>query len=502
MDNDVIIELRNITKYFPGVVALKNMSFQVRRGEVHGLIGENGAGKSTLIKTLTGVNQPEEGEILIDGKPVTLSNPNAAKQHGIGCVYQELNIVPELSITDNLFIGYYIKGAGPLLDYKKMHSQAAEIMKSLGQDVDPRTECGKLGMGLQQTVEIGKSILLKSRLIIMDEPTSSLSEKEVNQLKLTVKMLKEQGISIIFVSHKLEEIFQLCDVVTVMRDGQHVSTCPVSEITKDQLIAGMVGRSLDNLFPKQVAEKGEEVLRAEHLKEPGVLNDISFTAYGGQILGFSGLVGAGRTETLRAIFGADPVSEGEVYIRGHKTEIRTPRDAIANGIAFVTEDRKKEGLILDAGVNHNLHLATIDRDRIYRFFLDFRKHKTISSGNVETLRIKTSSLETQVGTLSGGNQQKVVIGKWINTDADIFFFDEPTRGIDVGAKVEVYNVMNELVRRGKCVIMVSSELPEILGMSDRVLVFRGGRIMAEIERDSKHFNQEDIMKAAWGGTLS
>lgn len=502
MDNDVIIELRNITKYFPGVVALKNMSFQVRRGEVHGLIGENGAGKSTLIKTLTGVNQPEEGEILIDGKPVTLSNPNAAKQHGIGCVYQELNIVPELSITDNLFIGYYIKGAGPLLDYKKMHSQAAEIMKSLGQEVDPRMECGKLGMGLQQTVEIGKSILMKSRLIIMDEPTSSLSEKEVNQLTLTVRMLKEQGISIIFVSHKLEEIFQLCDVVTVMRDGQHVSTSPVSEITKDQLISGMVGRSLDNLFPKQVAEKGEEILRAEHLKEPGVLDDVSFTAYGGQILGFSGLVGAGRTETLRAIFGADPVSEGEIYIRGHKTEIRTPRDAIANGIAFVTEDRKKEGLILDAGVNHNLHLATIDRDRIYRFFLDFKKHKTISFGNVETLRIKTSSLETQVGTLSGGNQQKVVIGKWINTDADIFFFDEPTRGIDVGAKVEVYNVMNELVRRGKCVIMVSSELPEILGMSDRVLVFRGGRIMAEIERDDEHFNQEDIMKAAWGGTLS
>ncbi|HWQ77265.1 MAG TPA: sugar ABC transporter ATP-binding protein [Anaerovoracaceae bacterium] len=502
MDNDVFIELKNITKYFPGVVALKNMSFQVRRGEVHGLIGENGAGKSTLIKTLSGVNQPDEGQILINGKPVVLSNPNAAKQHGIGCVYQELNIVQQLSITDNLFIGYYIKGVGPFLDYKKMHGQAREIMKSLGQDIDPRTECGKLGMGLKQTVEIGKSILMNSRLIIMDEPTSSLSETEVKQLQQTVKMLKEQGISIIFVSHKLEEIFQLCDVVTVMRDGQHVGTVPVSEVTKEQLIADMVGRSLDNLFPKQIAEKGEELLRVEHLKEPGVINDISFSAYGGQILGFSGLVGAGRTETLRGIFGADPVSEGEIYIKGSKTEIKNPRDAIANRIAFVTEDRKKEGLIIDASVNNNLNLAIIDRDRIYRFFLNLKKLKNISLKNVEMLRIKTSSLETPVGTLSGGNQQKVVIGKWINTDADIFFFDEPTRGIDVGAKVEVYNVMNELVGRGKCVIMVSSELPEILGMSDRVLVFRGGRIMTEIERSSEYFNQEDIMKAAWGGTLS
>lgn len=502
MDNDVFIELRNITKYFPGVVALKNMSFQIRSGEVHGLIGENGAGKSTLIKTLTGVNQPDEGEILIDGKPVVLANPNAAKQHGIGCVYQELNIVQELNITDNLFIGYYIKGKGPLLDYKTMHNRAHEIMNSLGQDVDPKTECEKLGIGMQQTVEIAKSILMKSRLIIMDEPTSSLSEKEVNQLKLTVKMLKEQGISIIFVSHKLEEIFQLCDVVTVIRDGQHVSTSKVTDITKDQLIADMVGRSLDNLFPKQVAEKGGEFLRVENLYEPGVINNVSFTAYGGQILGFSGLVGAGRTETLRGIFGADPVSKGAVYIRGQKTDIKAPQDAISNRIAFVTEDRKGEGLILDDSVNNNLHLATIDRDRIYRFFLDLKKHRNISQKNVETLRIKTSALETQVGTLSGGNQQKVVIGKWINTDADIYFFDEPTRGIDVGAKIEVYNVMNDLVKRGKCVIMVSSELPEILGMSDRVLVFREGRIMAEIERNSKHFNQEDIMRAAWGGTLS
>jgi len=501
--SEVFIELRGITKYFPGVVALKDMSFQVHKGEVHGLIGENGAGKSTLIKTLTGVNQPDEGEILIDGKPVVLSNPNAAKSIGIGCVYQELNIVRELSITDNLFLGYYKKKkSGLLLDYAYMNKKAAEIMKDLGQDIDPSTECGRLGMGVQQTVEIGKSILLDTRLVIMDEPTSSLSEKEVRQLMVTVRKLKSQGIAVIFVSHKLEEIFELCDVVTVMRDGQHVSTTPVSEMTKDMLIANMVGRSLKNLFPKKPAERTKECLRVERLTEPGVIKDISFTAYGGEILGIAGLVGAKRSETLRAIFGADPVSEGEIYIHGKKVNIRSPKDAIGYKIGFLTEDRKGQGLILDATVNDNLHLATIDKDRIWRFFVDSSRQKAVAEVNVNTLHIKTPSLSTPVGTLSGGNQQKVVIGKWINTDADIYFFDEPTRGIDVGAKIEVYNVMNDLVARGKCVIMVSSELPEVLGMSDRVLVMREGVIMAEIDRESEHFNQEDIMKAAWGGSLS
>lgn len=500
---DVFIELRNISKFFPGVIALDDMSFQVRKGEVHGLIGENGAGKSTLIKVFTGVNQPDKGEIWIDGQRTTLSNPGVAKAAGIGCVYQELNIIPELSITDNLFLGaYQKKGNGPFLDYGYMHAKAAEIMRELGQDIDPHTECGKLGMGIQQTVEIGKSILHQSRLIIMDEPTSSLSENEVNQLMKTVQKLKESGISIIFVSHKLEEIFELCDVVTVMRDGQHVSTTPVKEMTKDTLISQMVGRSVENLFPKEIVPRGEEALRVEHLSETGVLDDISFSAYAGQVLGLAGLVGAGRTETLRAIFGVDCHQDGKVFIHGKEVHITCPADAIRNKIAFLTEDRKEQGLILGASVNNNLHLATIDRDRIGKFFLDRKKHRQISEENIKTLKIKTPSIETPAGTLSGGNQQKVVIGKWINTDADIYFFDEPTRGIDVGAKVEVYHVMNDLVARGKCVVMVSSELPEILGMSDRVLVMRGGKIMAEIERNSEHFNQEDIMKAAWGGTLS
>lgn len=501
--HETFIELKNITKYFPGVVALRDMSFQVQRGEVHGLIGENGAGKSTLIKVLTGVHKPDLGDIHIDGKPVSLSNPHMAQMAGIGCVYQELNIVPELSVTDNLFIGYYknIKRS-PLLDYSAMHREAAELMESLGVTIDPRIECGRLGMGVQQTVEIGKSILRKSRLIIMDEPTSSLSEKEVRQLMGTVRMLKAQGVAVIFVSHKLEEIFELCDVVTVMRDGEHVSTTPVPEMTKERLISDMVGRAVGNLFPKQVAAKGEEILRVDALNELGVIRNVSFTAYAGQVLGIAGLVGAGRTETLQAIFGAKPCESGDIFIRGKKVAIRKPADAISNKIAFVTEDRKLEGLILDDSVNNNINLVTLDRDRIGRFFMDRKKQTAISRNSVKALQIKTPGLDTAVGTLSGGNQQKVVIGKWVNTDADIYFLDEPTRGIDVGAKVEVYRVMNDLTAKGKCVIMVSSELPEILGMSDRVIVMRGGAVMAEIERDSTRFNQEDIMKAAWGGTLT
>lgn len=500
MKHEVIMELKHITKYFPGVVALDDMSFTVRKGTVHGLIGENGAGKSTLIKVFTGVNQPDKGEIYIDGKQVHLSNPMASKAAGVGCVYQELNIIQELNVTDNLFLNYYMK-KGPLCDYKAMHKRASEIMEELGQPVDPHTECSKLGLGVQQTIEIGKSILSDARLIIMDEPTSSLSESEVEQLFKTIEMLKEKGIAIVFVSHKLEEIFECCDDITVMRDGKWISTSPVEEMTKDLLISHMVGRSLENLFPKEIVPKGEEMLRVEHLNSVGVLNDISFSAYAGQVLGFSGLVGAGRTETMRAIFGADPRDGGEVYIRDKKVRICCPADAIHNKMAFLTEDRKGEGLILEASVLNNLHLATIDRDR-KGLLLDQSKHRRIGEENIATYKIKTPTLDTPVGSLSGGNQQKVVIGKWVNTDADIYIFDEPTRGIDVGAKIEVYHVMNDLVRKGKCVLMVSSELPEILGMSDRVIVMRHGTIMAEIDRDTEHFNQEDIMKAAWGGTLS
>ena len=497
--SEYVVELKNATKRFPGVVALKNMNLAVKPGEILGLIGENGAGKSTLIKVLTGVHQADEGQIFVDGVEQHFKDPNDSAAAGIACVYQELNIEKLLSITDNIFINKWIKMGG-LLDYPTMHKKAKEVMLSLGQDVDPTKPAGNFGMGVQQMIEIAKAVLIDAKMIIMDEPTSSLGEKEVEQLMKTCRELRDRGIGIVFVSHKLEELFELCDRVTVIRDGEYIWTKNVSDTNNDDLIAGMVGRTLENQFPKEFGTKGECFLKAEHLEEGGVLYDVSFEAYGGQILGFAGLVGAGRTETMRAIFGADPLDGGKVYVHGKEVKIKTPSDAIKAGIAFLTEDRKGQGLVLAQTIRTNLILANM-KGFSNGLFLNEKKILESGEKNIASLRIKTPSIDEIVGQLSGGNQQKVVIGKWVNTDADIFIFDEPTRGIDVGAKVEVYNVMNDLVKQGKCVIMISSEMPEILGMSDRVIVMRGGKIMADVDRDSKHFNQEDLMKAAWGGTL-
>lgn len=497
--SEYVVELKDAVKRFPGVVALKNMHLAVKPGEILGLIGENGAGKSTLIKVLTGVHQPDEGTILVDGKPMVFKNPNESAAAGIACVYQELNIEKLLSVTDNIFINKWIR-KGALLDYDTMHKKAKEVMQSLGQDIDPHKAAGTFGMGVQQMIEIAKAVLIDAKMIIMDEPTSSLGEKEVQQLMKTCRDLKARGIGIVFVSHKLEELFELCDRVTVIRDGEYIDTKPIDQWNNDSLITAMVGRTLENQFPKEFGVKGECALKAENICEAGVLDHVSFEAYRGQILGFAGLVGAGRTETMRAIFGADPIDSGKIYISGKEVTIKDPRAAIKAGIAFLTEDRKGQGLVLAQTIRTNLVLANM-KGFSKGMFLDEKRILESGKKNIESLRIKTPSIDEIVGQLSGGNQQKVVIGKWVNTDAEIFIFDEPTRGIDVGAKVEVYNVMNSLVKQGKCVIMVSSEMPEILGMSDRVVVMRGGKVMATVERDSKHFNQESIMKAAWGGTL-
>ena len=520
--SEYVVELKHITKRFPGVVALKDMSIGIRPGEIHGLIGENGAGKSTLIKVLTGVHTPEEGEIFVDGQKVVFKNPVQSREAGIACVYQELNIVKQLPVTDNVFMGRAVK-KGLLLDYPRMHAEAEEALKTLGHpEINVHLECGKLGVGQQQMVEIAKAVSLDAKLIIMDEPTSSLGKEEIEQLMETVRGLKAKGVAILFVSHKLEELFELCDRVTVMRDGEHIITEDTVNLTEDSLINAMVGRTLDNLYPKEFGTKGEVWLEAKGLNEAGVLHDVSFKAHAGQITGFAGLVGAGRTETmravtlhnqtgsilcfdyqakaLRAVFGADKLDSGEIYVKGEKVHIRTPKDAIKRKIAFLTEDRKGQGLVLNLDVRTNLVLANM-KGFSNGPFLDKDRIEQAGNDNVSALKIKTPSLNEVVGQLSGGNQQKVVIGKWVNTDADIFIFDEPTRGIDVGAKIEVYRVMNDLVKAGKCVIMVSSELPEILAMSDHVVVMRGGRVMADIDRDTPHFNSEDIMKAAWGGEL-
>ncbi len=499
--SDYVVELRNITKRFPGVVALHDMSLRIKPGEILGLIGENGAGKSTLIKVLTGVHSADEGEIYVDGVRQNLKSPNDAKSAGIACVYQELNIVKQLSITDNIFINKMIhKSNTGFLDYKAMHKKAHEVMLSLGQEVDEKKPCGNFGMGIQQMVEIAKAVLIDAKLIIMDEPTSSLGEKEARQLMSTVRSLKARGVSILFVSHKLEELFELCDRVTVMRDGEHIITDDIGNMDNEKLITAMVGRTLDNQYPKIKVKKGKEALRVENLNSSGVLHDISFTAYHGEILGIAGLVGAGRTETCQAVFGAFPVDSGNLYIDEKRVVIKSPKDAVKNKIALLTEDRKGQGLVLSQGIDTNLVLANLKRFSKGPW-LNRNKIKETGNKNVNDFKIKTPGLKTIAGQLSGGNQQKVVIGKWINTDADIYLFDEPTRGIDVGAKVEVYHIMNRLAEEGKCVVMVSSELPEILGMSDRVIIMREGRIMGEIERETDIFSQEIIMKAAWGGKI-
>ncbi|MBP3877697.1 MAG: sugar ABC transporter ATP-binding protein [Lachnospiraceae bacterium] len=492
-----VVELQNVTKIFPGVKALSNMELHIKPAEIHGLIGENGAGKSTLIKCLTGVHAADEGSVLVDGVVQHFKNPNDSAHAGIACVYQELNIEKLLSVTDNIFINKWIKGPGGLLDYPAMHKKAAEVMKSLGQEVDVRRPAGTFGMGVQQMIEIAKAVLIDAKCIIMDEPTSSLSENEVHQLMRTCRELKSRGIAILFVSHKLEELFELCDCVTVIRDGQYIEWREIDKWDNDSLIQAMVGRSLENQFPKEYGTKSAEpMLKVEHLNETGVISDVSFEAYGGQILGFSGLVGAGRTETMRAIFGADKLDSGRVFVKGKEVHIKSPKDAIELGIAFLTEDRKGQGLVLGQSLNTNMILANL-KAFCSGLFLDKKKINDAGVKNRDALSIKCSSLEEAVVQLSGGNQQKVVIAKWVNTDADIYIFDEPTRGIDVGAKVDVYRVMNGLVKQGKCVILISSEMPEILGMCDRVIVMREGRVTGEIDRSEIRFNQEDIMKCAW-----
>ena len=497
---EVIVELKDIRKEFPGVVALNHMNLQLKCGEVHGLIGENGAGKSTLIKTITGVYQPTSGEIYYNGEKVTFSGPAETKEKGIACVYQELNIVKELPVVDNLFLGSHVKKKNGLLDYSYMKKKTKEIMSSMGQDISPTEICGNLGMGQQQMIEIGRAILQEAKVVILDEPTSSLGEKEAEELFKTVSMLKKKNIAVLFISHKLEEIFEICDIVTVIRDGQHISTLPTEKMTKDSLIAAMVGRTLNNLYPKIKTTPGDYVLEVNGLTKLGQYYDVSFKARKGEILGFAGLVGAGRTETMHGIFGSVIPDRGKVCINGKEVSIKSPKDGIENGIAFLTEDRKGEGLVLTESIERNLSLVNIDKLK-KGLFIDFGRMKNQADDCVEKLKIATPSIKKNTGELSGGNQQKVVIGKWTNQNADIYIFDEPTRGIDVGAKIEVYNLLNELVEQGKVVIMVSSELQEILGMCDRVIVMRDGHIKGEIEAGSNHFNQEDIMKLAWGGTL-
>jgi ribose transport system ATP-binding protein len=493
------IKLSGMSKVFPGVRALDSIDLEIYPGEVHGLIGENGAGKSTLIKVLTGVHKNDKGEIYIDGKEVHINNPRDAMHYGITAIYQELNIVQQLSVAENVFLGREIKNGSRkkgFLDLKEMRMKASELLSELGQEIDTKINVAKLGMGKQQMVEIAKALSIKTKLLIMDEPTSSLTGREVRELFKTVNELKKKGIAIIFISHRLEEVKELCDRVTVMRDGRKIETLPIKDAEIDVLIKLMVGRSLEQQFPKVEMKVGDEALRVENLTKKGVFENISFNVKKGEIIGFSGLVGAGRTEVMRAVFGVDEHDSGNIYVDGQKVSVKTPKDAMRLGMAFLTEDRKGQGLILDNTIDFNMNVASYKKSSP-GFFLNLKKLKELTKENIMKLNINPPSESFVTRQLSGGNQQKVVIAKWLNTKAKIFIVDEPTRGIDVGAKVEVYNILNSLIKQGAAVIMVSSELPEILGMSDRIYVMHEGRITGEMNRHEA--NQENIMKVMSGG---
>ena len=492
-----LIELRKVSKFFPGVIALNKADLKLYSGEVHGLMGENGAGKSTLIKLLTGAYKPDEGEMLLDGQPLKVNGPKDAMNMGLTAIYQELNVIPKLTVWENIFLGRELRNKKGLLDIPQMKERANELLQQLRQNIDVDEKVENLGMGHQQMVEICKALVLESRLIIMDEPTSSLSAGETEELLRTARELRDRGMAIVFISHHMDEIFRICDRLTVLRDGCVIQSMLAKDTNTENLIKLMVGRDINQQFPKIVAAKKEELLRIEDFtSEDGSFKDISFSVCGGEVLGFAGLVGAGRTEVMRAIFGADARKTGKVYVKGKEADIRSPKAAISYGIAFLTEDRKGEGLVLSNTVGFNINLSTFEKSK-RGLLLNNALLRNKAKNDITQLRIKTPSINTTVRGLSGGNQQKVVIAKWLETNADIFIMDEPTRGLDVGAKLEVYNIINNLVSEGKAVIMVSSELPEVMGMSDRIIVMHEGYMAGEFKRDE--VEREAIMMAASGG---
>ena len=493
--SEYVVELKHITKRFPGVVALKDMSIGIRPGEIHGLIGENGAGKSTLIKVLTGVHTPEEGEIFVDGQKVVFKNPVQSREAGIACVYQELNIVKQLPVTDNVFMGRAVK-KGLLLDYPRMHAEAEEALKTLGHpEINVHLECGKLGVGQQQMVEIAKAVSYNAKIIVFDEPTSSLTEAEVEHLFRIINMLKERGCGIIYISHKMDEILRISDEVTIMRDGQWVATRHAKDLTMEEIIKLMVGRELTNRFPPKDNKPGEVILEVEHLAGKYTrLKDASFQLRKGEVLGIAGLDGSGRTEVLENLFGAMTKESGTIRLHGKEIKNKTPREAIKNGFALLTEERRATGIFGIRDIKENTVISNLKSYLAGGFCLSEKKMKEDADWAIQAMHIKTPSQSTQIRSLSGGNQQKVIIGRWLLTKPEVLLLDEPTRGIDVGAKYEIYQLILDLAKEGKGVIMVSSEMPELLGICDRILVMSGGVLAGEV--DARNTSQEEILTLA------
>jgi ribose transport system ATP-binding protein len=495
MNNDILLQMQHISKNFPGVVALDDVHFELRRGEVHVLLGENGAGKSTLVKILSGAYQKSSGKILLESDNTEIKNPKHAQELGVSIIYQELNLVSHLSAGENIFLGKEpIKALG-IIDFKKLYGESQNILDELGVSIASKSLVKNLGIAEQQMVEVAKALSFESKILIMDEPTSALTEQEIKELFRAINRLKEKGVGIIYISHRIEELFEIGDRVTVLRDGKYVGTENISDTNSSELIRMMVNRELDEKFPKQIAEKGVEILRVEGLIRREKLNDINFSLFKGEVLGISGLLGSGRTELARSIFGIDKIDSGKIIIKGKAINLKSPRDSINSGIGLLTEDRKSQGLVLNLSLKDNVCLPNLNMFTKYGVVNSKQETKTAKKF-IRELRIKTPGIHQKVMFLSGGNQQKVVVSKWLCSHADILIFDEPTRGIDVGSKVEIYQLMNQLTASGVGILMISSELPEILGISDRIMVMHQGKITGEfLQQDA---TQEKILKCALG----
>jgi ribose transport system ATP-binding protein len=490
-----LLEMRGITKRFPGVTALDGVDFELERGEVHVILGENGAGKSTLIKMLSGAYQPDEGEILFEGEPVRIHSAAVAQGLVISTIYQEFNLVPQLTVAENVFLGRQPRRLG-IVDRRRMREQARRLLERIRVRVDPDAPVSALGVAQRQMVEIAKALSLEARVLIMDEPTASLSGQEVQRLFEIVRGLKQEEVGVIFISHHLEEVTEIGDRVTVLRDGKLVGQVPATT-DHSELVRMMVGRSIEDQFPRRRPEIGDVLLEVRDLSREGVLEELSLRVRAGEVVGIAGIVGAGRTELARAIFGVDPVDSGEVWVEGRRMERFDPREAKHRGIGFATEDRQGQGIVPPLSVAENLALASLER-YTRAGLLNRREERSQAEKMIEDLNIRTPGPDQEVRYLSGGNQQKVVIGKWLLADSRVLIMDEPTRGIDVGAKVEIYELMNELTEQGAGILMISSDLPEVLGMSDRILVMAGGRITGELSGEEA--TQERVMTLATQGS--
>lgn len=492
---DYILELKNISKTFPGVEALKNINMNVRKGEVHALLGENGAGKSTLIKILSGYHQPDDGgEVIIDGVPVTFRDPRDAIQSSIVTIYQELTLCPYMTVAENIVLDKQSQFKGFLQRRQEYEAIAAQALKELGQDeIQPNCLVKDLSIAQRQVVEIAKAITSNAKIVLMDEPTSSISQNDADKLMDIIRGLKVNGVAVIYISHRLHEIGGIADRITVLRDGELVGTVDNSEVCENDLITMMVGRELTEGYPKRDVPIGDVILRVENLASDDLIKGISFEVHKGEIFGIGGLVGSRRTETLEALFGMRPITDGKIFLNGKEFAPKNPQNAIKNGIAFVTEDRKKTGLVLCLPVHENINMVNAQKPS-FAGYLNWPKLKDVANRYRESLDIRVSKIEQIVGLLSGGNQQKVALAKWLDCSPQLFIFDEPTRGIDIGAKKEIYLIMGELAARGTAIVMVSSELPELISVADRIMVIQDGRMKGIVSNEEK--NQEYVMSLA------